>query len=627
MAEGSRTVPNAHSLRAIAADEPGSVLLERAWSASQPGCVRLFRRPERVIEARTASEVLDAFASIEQALSDGLHVAGYFAYEAGFALEPALHDLLPALPERPLVWLVCVREPEVATVSEPAMAALQEHDADRIELSLSPQEYAERIDEVRRWIAAGSTYQANFTMEAQWSTTKSPLAMYERLLAAQPVRYAALLHGVRGHVISLSPELFFTRSGHEIWTRPMKGTAPRGLDGAGDRAQANWLAADEKNRSENLMIVDLLRNDLGRICCFGSVHVPRIFQVERYPSVLQMTSTVTGTLRKDTTYLDIFRALFPSGSIIGAPKIHTARLLHGVERRQRGVYTGAIGSFAPGGAAEFSVAIRTLTLEKGHARMGVGSGIVYDSEAESEYEECRTKTAFLQARSTAQVQIIETLLWQRGRFFLLRDHVDRMAASAEYFGYRFDEAKAQAALAEAVAPATHSPNARLRVRLLLSADGEFSATGIALGLRTKAPVRLLLSPEATDPADRFLRHKTTHRQQYDAALARAQSAGCDDALFSNTSGHLTECAIWNVLVKLDRHWITPPVQDGLLPGVYRHRLLRGGWLREQSIPLADLAHAEAILVCNSVRGLRRVSAIVDEAGACVWSMQAGGDPT
>ena len=595
------------------ASEPGAILLERAPLRTCPGRSILFRNPTRVIEARCPSEIRNTFAEAEDALAHGYHVAGYISYEAGVAWEPSLGDLSPALTdETPLLWLGCYQRPELR--EERAFSHVPPIGKHRVQLqySLTSGEYSRKVESIRTLIAAGETYQANLTMDVQWSTDEDPAEMYERLLRVQPVRYAALLHPeLNWHLLSLSPELFFAREGERIVTRPMKGTASPGLDAAEARAQKAWLQADEKNRAENLMIVDLLRNDLGRICQMGSVEVTRLFDVERYPTVLQMTSTIEGRLRKDVGYADLFGALFPSGSIVGAPKIHTMRLLHALENRPRGVYTGAIGYMAPGGVAEFNVAIRTVSLRKGEARFGVGAGIVYDSDPVREYEECRTKAQFLEREPDPEFQLIETMLLQDGTYVMLEEHLERMAQSAEYFDMAFDAARVEAALQDARRASTQDGSTR--VRLLLDARGTVTWTTARLDSEEHSEVVLLLSQLRTDSTDRFLRHKTTHRALYDGALREARQQGFTDVLFRNSREEITECATHNVIALLNRRWVTPPVSSGLLPGVFRRNMLQEGKISEQVLRLEDLLRAEDVYVCNSVRGLRRVARIVDRS--------------
>ena len=560
-------------------------------------------------------------------LARGFTLAGYVAYEAGFALEPSLADLASALPdEQPLLWLGCYRAPEIAEDSSPC-ESLPAASLIQLRYSLEQEAYERQVGLVRDLIAAGQTYQANLTMEAEWATDETPAALYEQLLRAQPVPYAALLHPEpETHILSFSPELFFGREGDRILTRPMKGTAAPGMDAAESQAQAAWLQGDEKNRAENVMIVDLLRSDLGRICQTGSVEVTELFAVERYPTVLQMTSTVEGRLRAHLGYADIFGALFPSGSIVGAPKIHTMRLLHALEKRPRGVYTGAIGYMAPDGRAEFNVAIRTLSLRQGKARLGVGAGITFDSDPALEYAECLTKTRFLQRQPEPPFELIETLLLRDGKFTFFEEHLQRLAQSAEYLDFAFEEVRVRTALQEAAQ--SWQGSERARVRLLLNRAGTVTCTASTLEDDTSGTVDLLLGDERVSADDRFLRHKTTHRALYDSALRQAQALGFADCLFRNTRGEVTEGAIHNVVALVDGEWITPPLACGVLPGVYRRHLLQEGKVSERVLPFGDLLRAEAIFLCNSVRGLRRVACLVatDVSGkqGTVWSgAQAG----
>ena len=571
----------------------------------------LFTNPAVTIQATHPSEVRHALAALDDALAQGFCVAGYIAYEAGFALEPSLADLAATLPDgAPLLWFGCfphaiVSERHLVSTSEPAQAPLPIP-----QLTLSAQDYARKVEAVREHIAAGDTYQANLTTEVHWPTCESPAEMYERLLRAQPVPYAALLHPLPGwHVLSLSPELFFSRDGNRIRTRPMKGTAAPGMDLAETNANARWLQGDEKNRAENVMIVDLLRNDLGRICETGSITVTNLFAVERYPTVLQMTSTVEGRLRDSVTYQELFGALFPSGSIVGAPKIHTMRLLHTLEERPRGIYTGAIGYITPERTAEFNVAIRTVSLRAGQASLGVGSGIVYDSVPALEYQECLTKTLFLTRAPDPDFQLLETLLLEQGHFVLLNEHLDRMAQSAEFFGIAFDNAHLQSALEEVRTAWSHEN--LVRARLLLDRNGTASWSASRCEPPDDRPATLLLRAERTDPADRFLRHKTTCRALYDQTWRHAQAHGFADALFRNTREEVTEGAIHNLIASINGQWFTPPLTSGVLPGIYRARLIHEGRVAVRTLRLPELLQAQEIYVCNSVRGLRRIARILE----------------
>ena len=599
---------------------PGTLLLE----TSRPGAStlsRLLTKPLSILEARTAAEIAGLFTRIEEAIHQGHFAAGYFAYECGAFFEPKA-ALRPGRDVDLVAWLGIYEhcfcfdhatgrftDGEPVDISAgvdlpfPAPAPLL--------FALSEQQFARRIDQIHEWIRAGDVYQLNFTFPVQVETKEEPAALYARLSAAQPVDYSAFLHCQAGrHILSLSPELFFRlepdNGKRRITTQPMKGTARRGRTTAEDREIAGRLAGDPKNCAENVMIVDLIRNDLGRICTFGSVHVEKLFDVERYPTLWQMTSTVTGELRPDIGYEEIFRALFPCGSITGAPKIRAMQLLAQIEDSPRGVYTGAIGFFSREQSV-FNVAIRTLVLETGRAIMGVGGGIVIDSEPAAEFRECRLKADFL-THSAKPFSLIETMLWDGG-YPLIELHLDRLADSADYFGFRCDKITVRTAL---LAEASRFRNLlRRKVRLLLHADGAAHIESVILAdtpCERDGSVRACISDRRIDPMDRFLFHKTTNRELYDATSATASKAGFADVLFLNTSGEVTEGAISNVFIEKAGRWFTPPIDCGVLPGVYRRHLLQSRPdIEEKTLTLDDLASADAIYICNAVRGLRRVA--------------------
>jgi para-aminobenzoate synthetase / 4-amino-4-deoxychorismate lyase len=613
--------PLPHEFRRLAAETPDSVLLETARASTDSASSYLFLHPERILTAETISDIPDLFVQIDQALAEGLYVAGYLSYEAGYAFESSLHALAPDAGS--LGWFGVYREPQIFDHRSGQSTVSQAEElispSTEVVLDLAAPEYLRRVQEIRRFIEAGDTYQANLTTSAHWSTALPPLGLYQSILREQPVEFAALLHCEGRHLLSASPELFFRREGDQIVTKPMKGTAARGMDTKEDVERATWLAADEKNRSENLMIVDLLRNDLGRICVPGSVQAVDLFRVEKFPTLFQMTSTVKGTLRGDVSNFDLFRALFPSGSIVGAPKIHTMQILHALEQKPRGVYTGAIGFFSPKGDATFSVAIRTVVLQEGQASMGVGSGIVYDSDPAEEYFECLTKTSFL-SRRTPAFDLLETLLWQDSSYVSLSEHLNRMAGSAEYFDFPFDRAAAEAALHQE--SRVFGCSGSHRVRLLLSRNGLIATSSSTIAAPSREAVTLLLSPHRTDAQDLYLRHKTTRRHLYDKELIHAQTHRCADALFQNTAGELTEGTIHNLFVFHAGLWHTPLLQSGVLPGIERaHRLRRRPNVRESTLTLDDLVSAEALAICNSVRGVRYVERVVRETTSglsAVW---------
>jgi para-aminobenzoate synthetase/4-amino-4-deoxychorismate lyase len=597
----------------LAAENPGAILLETARCDTANQTSHLFLNPIQTLIANKLEDLPTLFADIETALSNGHHAAGYLNYECGYHFEH--FDKIPDLSNgTPLAWFGIYAQPIIfnhATgtftpqPTSPTSAVTETPStqpfAENITLKISPDDYHEKILKIKTLIAAGDTYQVNFTDTVTLDTKLEPAAAFATLSRQQPVPYAAFLNIAGQHILSLSPELFFTLNDNKITTRTMKGTMPRGADLESDTLAALALQQDEKNRSEHIMIVDLLRNDLGRICTMGSVHVEDLFTIERYETLLQMTSTVSGTLCPNLTFYEIFRALFPSGSITGAPKIRTMQIIRDLEAHPRGIYTGAIGHIAPNRNATFNVAIRTLTLSNGHATMGVGGGIVTDSDPAAEYRECLLKASFL-THAPNDFQLIETILWNED-FYLLTKHIDRLAASATYFNFTCDR---DAIIAQLKSLATtFEPNTKYRVRLLLDAAGTTTITSTQL--TTQPTGRICLSPEPTSSADLFLHHKTTRRRLYDRLYKEAITHDYDDIIFLNERGELTEGAISNIFLRIGNQLLTPPITSGVLPGIYRRHVLETNpHAEEKVLTLEDLHAADAIYICNSVRGMNEV---------------------
>jgi para-aminobenzoate synthetase/4-amino-4-deoxychorismate lyase len=630
-----------HSLPAelyrLVEQTPGSVLLECAQpldsEADTEECTRLFTAPLRIYIANTVEELPALFAEIESAVAAGQCAAGYFAYECGAFFEPTA-ALRPMPAGQPLAWfgiydrvsLFHHRTGAFLNGAPPSLAEFranaqaEPHAAEPIgcSINVSEEQYAEHIAAIHEWIRAGDVYQLNFTVPMHVQAHGSQAALYQRLRARQPAPYGAFLHTQEDHrILSFSPELFFRIENEvdarRITARPMKGTAPRGRTTREDRQMSAWLRNDPKNRSENVMIVDLLRNDLGRLCMFGSVRAEKLFAVERYPTLWQMTSTVSGNLRPDVTYQQIFRALFPCGSVTGAPKVRAMQLLAEIEDQPRGVYTGAIGFFSKDRTV-FNVAIRTLDLLGEAGRMGLGSGIVIDSNAAAEFRECLLKAEFLTSSSTqlpAHFSLIETMLWN-GAYPLIELHLDRLEDSANYFGYLFDRPLTHIVLLNHAAQFP-DPQPR-KVRLLLDADGALRIEDEVLpdpqSVESSSPLRVRIASERIDPSDRMFAHKTTHRPLYAEALTAATKAGYDDVLFLNLREEVTEGAIHNLLIQKDGRLFTPPVECGVLPGVHRRHLLQTrSDVEERILHIDDLRTADALYLSNAVRGLR--PAIID----------------
>ncbi|WP_420238048.1 aminodeoxychorismate synthase component I [Telmatobacter bradus] len=612
---------------------PASVLLEstpRPSSTPRNADAFLFLDPLRTLEARTAEELKTLLQTLDEAAAAGLYAAGFFSYECGFLLEPKAGKIES---EEPLAWFGlydrCHRfDPALGGFvdGEPAqLAAMRKQQPSsgeeiHAEFALPQPQYEPKIEAIHKWIRSGDVYQLNFTAPFRVEAPGSLAELYRRLRQRQPAEYSAFVHWRPGkHILSLSPELFFRMEEcdgkRRIMTKPMKGTVARGRTTAEDRAQTAWLNADEKNRAENLMIVDLLRNDLGRLARFGSVQVEELFAVERHPTLWQMTSTVAAEVQPQTSLYEVFQALFPSGSITGAPKVRAMQLLRQLEDGPRGVYTGSIGCVTPGklGAqAVFNVAIRTLQMEGQQGRMGVGGGIVIDSQPASEYAECLLKAKFL-TQQPPEFELLESLLWQPSdqqekNYPRLALHMERLVDSANYFSFSLDQAEVEAALLKHAHGFTDNPPRK--VRLTLRRDGSFAITSEPIAPSTGKTV--CLARERTDSADVFLFHKTTHRPRYNRLFAEAARQGFADVLFLNERGELTEGAISNVFLVLDGQWVTPPTACGLLNGVERRALLAAQPEVEERVLTADDLHrAQAIYLTNAVRGLRPVLLQID----------------
>lgn len=566
-----------------------------------------FAAPLRVVRADAVGGVMPALVDIDAANAAGLWAAGFIAYDAA----PAFDAALAVHPDAagPLLWFGIFAAPQrmpPGWVPPPAATPCPDWRP-----SVTAAAHAAAVEDIRGCIARGETYQVNLTHRLRAAAPDDAFALFATMANAQRGRHMAWVDTGGIVLASASPELFFALDGTTIVSRPMKGTAPRGPDADSDRRRAARLAASAKNRAENLMIVDMVRNDLGRVAIPGSVRVPRLYDVERYPTVWQMTSTVAAATRAPLP--EIFRALFPAASITGAPKVQATRIIARLEDSPRGVYTGCIGWTGPDRRAEFNVAIRTVRIDRAarRAEYGTGGGIVWDSSPESELAECRTKTLVLFERA-APFSLLETLLWRpRTGYRLLRLHLARLAASADYFDIRIDPAAVRGALHAAAAgwpPRAH------RVRLLVDGDGTPRIEAAPFDPRAeRRPWRIALATDPVDSAGRFLRHKTTHRAVYDRA--RAAHPDFDDVLLWNERGEITETTVANIALRIRGAWITPAADCGLLRGTMREWLLRRGAIREGILHRNDLRIATEVRLLNSVRGWIRTGEIAEDRGS------------
>jgi para-aminobenzoate synthetase / 4-amino-4-deoxychorismate lyase len=695
------------------------VLLENTQGKVGMGWNDLFVDPIHILQIHHVSEFLPLLEIMQKYVEEGYYLAGYFAYECGYFLEKL--GLLDYTAEgRPLAWFGVYRyryriDASLLRNHRDDWLTTEEIDTNVQDLrfDLDEETYRKKVERVQEHIRAGDVYQINLTGRYHFHFEGTPLTLYARLRQVQPTPYSAYIRTGAQTILSFSPELFFHLDGQRITTQPMKGTAPRGRTLSEDERQAAWLQSDSKNRAENIMIVDLLRNDLGRICSIGSVVVPHLFKVETYDTVLQMTSTITGTLANRPNYVQTFASLFPCGSVTGAPKIKAMEIINQLEDTPRGIYTGSVGYIAPQtihtpSHALFNVAIRTIVLEQGHGIMGIGSGIVHDSSATAEAAECKVKAHFLTTQPRT-FDILETILWD-GHYHHLEKHLQRMAASARYFGYPWDEEYIRTCLAGSVqdphptpphprplrdpagpcvgvggadeggrgsltdpdnriitenlasylsgiahhdsvpasdhdrVPASDHDTVRVpdarkgregtsptsthlrftptgpvptsqdngyKIRLRLNRQGELHCESHPIQKTTQAePLLVALSAERIDSRDRMYFHKTTYRPLYERAQRFAQQYGYADIIFLNEKGEVTEGAISNVFIERAGQLLTPPVECGLLAGVYRQCILEEcSNVQEAVLSLDDLLSAEKVYICNAIRGLHEVRVV------------------
>ncbi len=592
------------------------VLLDDARSdGASPA--RLYRAPREVVLARRSDEVAASLARIDGLRRDGAHLAGYLAYEAGLALEPRLAGFARHGAAGPLVWFGVFDGYEELSGAEVASWLAEHAEADHAALGpmapqVSPGAYLAAFATLHEAILAGDIYQANLTLPLAGSWRGDPLALYAALRQAAAAGYGGIVHDGSHWLLSFSPELFVAVQGGKITVRPMKGTRPRGRDPAEDTRLAADLAASPKDRAENLMIVDLMRNDLSRVAEAGSVTVDASFAIETYPTLHQMVSTVRGRLRADWSAAELLHALFPCGSITGTPKIRAMELIARVERDARGAYCGAIGrfdgtGFNRSGDAAFNVAIRTLRLTPeengadnigGRAVLGVGSAIVADSRGMAEWRECMVKGGFVR-KAAAGFDLIESMLFAPDAgIALLELHLERIKASAAEFDFVFDRHAAR----NAIQALCFELETSAKVRLLLSKTGAISLVTEPLGDGSlDQPVICGVLPLPVDAGDWRLRHKTTDRAFYDRAREVAQDAGAAEALFVRDDGLVTEASRSNIFLERGDKLVTPPLSAGLQPGVLRRSLLESGRAVEGELRLDDLA--DGFHLGNSVRGL------------------------
>jgi para-aminobenzoate synthetase/4-amino-4-deoxychorismate lyase len=552
-----------------------------------------FRTPRQIIAAYRVEEILPALDRIENLVNKNeWHAAGFISYEAAGAFDEAL--CVRPLEDFPLLWFGLYQAPELCELPRPDFNAYSL--AEPIP-AISRIEYDQALEHIKEYIKAGDTYQVNYTLRLRTLFRGDSFNLFLAMVRAQSAGYAAWIDNGRYAICSASPELFFRLEGDILTCKPMKGTVRRGHTLDEDRSLADWLHHSEKNRAENLMIVDMIRNDLGRIADVGSVQVSRLFEVERHPTLWQMTSTIKANCRK--SFAEIIKALFPCASITGAPKIRTTHIIAELEQMPRGIYTGCIGYFAPSRKAQFSVAIRTAVIDRHTEQVeyGSGGGIVWDSVCKEEYKEALLKARVL-TEQRPEFSLLETMLWTpEESYFLLDYHLRRLANSADYFDFPVIIKSVRDRLSEQASQFPHKP---MRVRLLAASDGTVLIQSDLLNTDGMAhPVKLMLANKPINSSEIFLYHKTTYRKVYeDAALDRRD---CDDVLLWNERGEITESRMANFVFQMPQGLFTPPVESGLLAGTFRAWLLDQQKVRERVLTIGELGQCSKIFLINSVR--------------------------
>ena len=619
-------------LLAFLADEKEYVFLDTVRVDNENHKSVLFLQPMERLDFFQGDDPVRFVKTLEQKLAQGCYLAGWMSYEFGYLLEQQLTEQLPLSTQgSPLVSFgvfaeAIVHEHVADACDFPQSSSKLSSDftVSNIRPSQEKPDYLDAVHQIKEYIAAGDTYQVNYTLKLLFDFAGSVENFYAHLRANQSVAYGAMMRLGGEHILSLSPELFFRVDDDKVMARPMKGTMQRGRDSLEDTGFCEKLRNDPKNRSENVMIVDLLRNDLGRLtheCDDNKVITSSLFDVERYESVLQMTSTIFTQTEKNVfsqvSMLAFLKALFPCGSVTGAPKIRTMEIIRELEPFPRGVYTGAIGYFSPNGDAVFNVPIRTIHLQDGKGQMGIGSGIVQDSDPEQEWEECLLKAHFL-TRAQPVFSLFETvLLTKSDGYWLLEYHLERLQQSADYFAFYYD---AKLLLSKLEKVERENSDAFLRVRVSLQKDGTIITESVpceppqlrCLPERPKEANESLplisLSARRVDSSSSFFFHKTSHRQLFQEEFTRAQEEGLLDIIFQNEQDEITEGCITNLIIYRDGQYVTPMVSSALLAGTMRRKLLADckPSVVEQTLSRKDLQQAEAIFCCNSVRGVVQV---------------------
>ncbi|UOG48852.1 aminodeoxychorismate synthase component I [Leptospira noguchii] len=559
----------------------------------------IFRNPIKTIEVYHFDTLLTSLNEINAYIKQGYYVAGFISYEAGYFFSNMNWKENDTV--LPLLYFAVFQNPE--KFSEIETGPSQNYG---FYISSIPNRktYFENLDTIRTKLYQGEIYQINYTDKIFFDFEGDILSFYKALSERQPVPYGSWIRTYNWDILSFSPELFFEKKEKTLITKPMKGTYPRGKSTKEDKKNAQALINSEKEKAENLMITDLMRNDLGKISKKGSVQVQNLFSVEKYKTIFQMTSTIQSELSDSIEWKDIFKELFPGGSITGAPKLRAMQLIRELEK-PRGIYTGAIGVIQPNQNAVFSIGIRTLELKKGKGNIGIGSGITWDSDPEKEWFEILEKAKFFTEASN-KFSLFETILYKNGIFYFQKEHLQRIKNSAKKFGFPFSEQEWISCLKKV---STNCPSSgSYRVKISLNSFGKFTYEFQILENFQKKGT-LVVCNVLVDSSSEFRKHKTNLREIYDREGKRSREAGHLDILFLNEKKEITEGSISNIFVKIGDSYFTPPTSSGLLPGIFRNRLLKRKGFYEKTFSLEDLFRSDSVFLCNSLRGILRVKEV------------------
>ena len=567
----------------------------------------LFIKPFEIISVNKKEDLTTAFKIVQKLIDKGYYGYSLIKYEAGFLFEEKLSHFLSSDNEK-LIQFFFFDKRKINRIKSSEIISTDfstdKYSVKNFKLNRSESQFLNDIKKVKQFIKEGDTYQVNYTVKGKFSFSGSYSAFFEKLLFNQSAKYSAFINNDEEFIISLSPELFFHKKDRNIISRPMKGTTRRGNNQSLDRIAETELKASEKNRAENVMIVDLIRNDFGRICRYGTIKVPELFQIEKYESLFQMVSEVQGKLRKKIKLADVIQNIFPCGSVTGAPKIRTMEIINEIENKERGIYTGSIGLITPK-KIKMNVAIRTISINRktGVGIMGLGSGIVWDSNPQSEYEEVLLKSKFL-TEPLNYFEIFETMKHEIGEIKFIDYHIARMKSAADYFLFKFNESKIRKQLSKSIVELDKQKIKK--IKLSLTKWGELRVD-VSVILKPNKDISVIISHNKIDSTDKFKHFKTTNRKLYDDEYAHFTSKGFFEVFYLNEKDEIAEGSRTNIFIRKGTNWFTPPLESGSLPGVYRDYFVRSNAnVYEKNLKIPDLIEADELLLTNALRGEVRV---------------------